>query len=126
MGMYVDSKTAYLLYQNETKKPYFVDKSMLLKELFSLYRGGRRVYLYSRPRRFGKTVMANMISAFFNRSYDSADIFENLQIAEDKNYALKFKGRLGERTRYSGRILAVGISYDRKKKEHSCKIEELL
>lgn len=126
MGMYIDSKTAYLLYQNETKKPYFVDKSMLLKELFPLIEEGGEYICITRPRWFGKTVMANMISAFFNRSYDSADIFENLQIAEDKNYALKFKGRLGERTGYSGRILAVGISYDRKKKEHSCKIEELL
>lgn len=86
MGMYVDSKTAYLLYQNETKKPYFVDKSMLLKELFPLIEEGGEYICITRPRRFGKTVMANMISAFFNRSYDSADIFENLQIAEDKNY----------------------------------------
>lgn len=86
MGMYIDSKTAYLLYQNETKKPYFVDKSMLLKELFPLIEEGGEYICITRPRRFGKTVMANMISAFFNRSYDSADIFENLQIAEDKNY----------------------------------------
>lgn len=86
MGMYVDSKTAYLLYQNETKKPYFVDKSMLLKELFPLIEEGGEYICITRPRRFGKTVMANMISAFFNRSYDSANIFENLQIAEDKNY----------------------------------------
>lgn len=86
MGMYIDSKTAYLLYQNETKKPYFVDKSMILKELFPLIEEGGEYICITRPRRFGKTVMANMISAFFNRSYDSADIFENLQIAEDKNY----------------------------------------
>ncbi|MCI8888077.1 MAG: hypothetical protein HFG70_08335, partial [Hungatella sp.] len=43
----------------------------------------------------------------------------------DKNYALRFKGRLGEKPRYTGRILAVGISYSKKTKEHSCKIELL-
>lgn len=40
-------------------------------------------------------------------------------------YALRFQGKLGENPQYNGRILAVGISYNRKTKEHSCKVEEL-
>ncbi len=44
---------------------------------------------------------------------------------KDKDYALRFKGRLGEKVRYTGRILAVGISYNRKTKEHSCLVEVL-
>ncbi len=44
---------------------------------------------------------------------------------KDKNYALRFRGKLGERPKYTGRILAVGISYDKKTKEHSCKVEVL-
>ena len=44
---------------------------------------------------------------------------------KDKNYALRFKGKLGEEPRYTGRILAVGISYSKKTKEHSCRIEVL-
>ena len=44
---------------------------------------------------------------------------------KEKNYALRFKGKIGEKPKYTGRILAVGISYDRKTKEHSCKIEVL-
>lgn len=43
----------------------------------------------------------------------------------DKNYVLRFKGKLGEKARYTGRILAVEISYDRKTKEHSCIVEEV-
>ena len=42
-----------------------------------------------------------------------------------KNYALRFQGKIGEKPKYTGRILAVGISYDRKTKEHSCKTEVL-
>lgn len=42
-----------------------------------------------------------------------------------KRYALRFQGKLGESPKYTGRILAVGISYNRKTKEHSCKIEVL-
>ncbi len=38
-----------------------------------------------------------------------------------KNYAMRLKGKLGEQQKYTGRILAVGISYDRKTKEHFCR-----
>lgn len=42
-----------------------------------------------------------------------------------KKYALRFLGKLGEEQKYTGRILAVGIGYDRKTKKHSCRIEVL-
>lgn len=50
---------------------------------------------------------------------------EALSQIKDRNYALKFEGRLGETPKYTGRILGVGIAYSRKTKEHSCKIEVL-
>ena len=34
-------------------------------------------------------------------------------------------GKMGEKPKYTGRILAVGISYSTKTKEHSCKVEVL-
>ncbi len=48
-----------------------------------------------------------------------------IQQIKDKHYALRFRGKLGEREKYTGRILAVGISYSRKTKEHFCKVEIL-
>ena len=44
---------------------------------------------------------------------------------KEKNYMLRFKGMLGEKTKYTGRLLAVGISYNKKTKKHSCKVEVL-
>ena len=44
---------------------------------------------------------------------------------KDKKYAVRFMGKLGEKQRYTGRVLAVGISYDKKTKKHDCKIEVL-
>lgn len=44
---------------------------------------------------------------------------------KEKNYALRFLGKLGVEPRYTGRVLAVGISYHRKAKVHFCKIEQL-
>ena len=42
-----------------------------------------------------------------------------------KKYDLRFRERIGEEQKYTGRILAVGISYDRKTKKHICKVEVL-
>jgi len=65
MGVYLNSKNAYTMYKNETAKPYYVDKTQMLKELFPLVSEGTNYICITRPRRFGKTVMANMIGSFF-------------------------------------------------------------
>lgn len=44
---------------------------------------------------------------------------------KEKRYALRFRGKLGEKAKYTGRVLAVGITYNRKTKEHFCKVEAL-
>lgn len=85
MGMYVNSKTAYTLYKSETLKPYFVDKTMILKELFPLVKEGSNYLCITRPRRFGKTVMANMIASFFSKGRDAADLFQALRIHEESD-----------------------------------------
>ena len=50
---------------------------------------------------------------------------EAVQQIKDRKYALRFQGRIGEETLYTGRILAVGIAYDKKSKKHGCKVEVL-
>lgn len=50
---------------------------------------------------------------------------EAIKQIKDKNYMLRFRGKLGEREKNTGRILAVGISYQKKTKEHHCKVEVL-
>ena len=86
MGRYLNSSTPYGLYQGEANQPYFVDKSLLLTELFPVLDAGNQHVCITRPRRFGKTVMANMVSAFFSRGVDSTEIFSKLKIAESTDY----------------------------------------
>lgn len=86
MGIYLNSKSAYTLYKSETEKPYFVDKSQMLKELFPLVQTGNNHICITRPRRFGKTVMANMIAAFFSKACDAHDIFQTLKISQAEEY----------------------------------------
>ncbi len=56
-----------------------------------------------------------MIASFFGKGKDSSRLFAQL----------KFQGRLGEPPKCTGRILAVGISYNRKTKKHTCMVEVL-
>lgn len=44
---------------------------------------------------------------------------------KEKNYALRFQEKLGEKRKWTEQILIVGISYDKKTKMHSCKVERL-
>lgn len=94
MGIYFNSETPYTLYKNETKKPYFVDKSLLLEELFPLVEEGGNYICITRPRRFGKTVMANMVASFFSKAKDAADIFDSLAISRDVRYQ-EFRNQYG-------------------------------
>jgi hypothetical protein len=50
---------------------------------------------------------------------------EAIQQIKDRHYELRFRGKIGERDPYTGRILAVGIGYFREEKIHQCKVEEL-
>ena len=52
---------------------FYVDKTAFLKEWWD---SGDSVTLITRPRRFGKTVMANMITAFLGKKQDSDSIFK--------------------------------------------------
>ena len=86
MGMYLNSISPYYLYKSEFSRPYFVDKSEVLKELIPFVFQGNSYICVTRPRRFGKTVMANMIGAFFGKGEDASEIFDNLKISQEENY----------------------------------------
>lgn len=67
-----------------------------------------------------KTADALMIELKIDSTPDEA-----VRQIKNKDYALRFKGKLGEKQTYTGRVLAVGISYSKKTKKHSCKVEVL-
>lgn len=90
MGLYLNSKKPAILYRNEAQAAYFIDKTLLLTELASSLEqsgtAGNRYVCITRPRRFGKTVMANMISSYFSRGVDSSALFNDLKISEMEWY----------------------------------------
>lgn len=86
MGIYINGSSAYTLYKNETEKPYFVDKTRMIEELIPLVEQGSSYVCITRPRRFGKTMAADMIAAFFSKGSDSSGIFAPLCIGRSEKY----------------------------------------
>lgn len=86
MGMFLNTKALLESYRLTVSDPYFVDKTALIKELVPSLGTEKRFFCVTRPRRFGKTVMANMIGAFFGKNGNGKDLFEKLEISGEDAY----------------------------------------
>ena len=89
--IFLDSGTGYALFEEEAEKSFYVDKSMLIHEVYQYARKINKYICVTRPRRFGKSVAANMIAAFFDESTreESAALFDALAIGSLKEKQLK-------------------------------------
>lgn len=86
MGLFLNSIASYDKFKMISQDPYFVDKSAVIEELIPALGREQRFFCIVRPRRFGKTVMANMIGAFFGKARESNDVFGHLAIAKSQWY----------------------------------------
>lgn len=87
MGRFLNSSIPFEGYKDIVKTRFFVDKSPLIQEIISAVAiDGQKYFCITRPRRFGKTVMANMIGAFFGKSSDGKFLFDGLKIADSDDY----------------------------------------
>ena len=70
---------------------YFVDKTMLIYDLF---KQGAYISLIPRPKRFGKTLNMSMVEHFFDiQKKDSAELFREYQISEKKDFCKKHQNK---------------------------------
>lgn len=67
---------------------YYVDKTKIMYELVE--ETGNEVTLFTRPRRFGKTLMMSMMLNFFSIRKNSRDLFEGLEITEYEEFCKKW------------------------------------
>ena len=63
---------------------YYVDKTELLYEL--VQKQDNLVTLFTRPRRFGKTLTMSMMECFFDIRRDSRDLFAGLDITKHEDF----------------------------------------
>jgi len=61
---------------------YYIDKTMLIDQLVG--KSGAKVTLFTRPRRFGKSLNMSMLQHFFDIRENSESLFEGLAISKEK------------------------------------------
>ena len=84
MGTYVNPGTKNM--EIDIDDEFYVDKSLLVKVLNTKLNKKDRFICVSRPRRFGKTMAANMIAAYYSKDCDSHDVFSDLKISKDSSF----------------------------------------
>ena len=64
----------------------YVDKTGMIKYTNSVLDTAQNYVCVSRPRRFGKSMAANMLTAYYSRGCNSKELFGKFEIAKDKDF----------------------------------------
>ena len=136
MGKYLNSRVPFEAYKEIARTRFFVDKSLLIGDIISAAETDGQKYLcITRPRRFGKSVMAAMVAAFFGKAVDAGTLFERLAIARSENYKthlnkhnvvyIDFSETPRDRANYRQYIARIqdGINHDLAKAYHDLSID---
>ena len=68
---------------------YYIDKTMLIEQTLNNW---SKVTLFTRPRRFGKTLGMNMLRSFFEIGTDKS-LFDGLYISQNKSLCDEHMGK---------------------------------
>jgi len=84
MGDYINPGTGN--FEISLNSEIYVDKSNLIAKTNAYFWTEKRFICISRPRRFGKTMAANMLAAYYGLGEDASGFFGNLAIAKHSSY----------------------------------------
>lgn len=84
MGIYLNPGNSD--FQKALNSEIYVDKSELISYTNSVINTKQCYICVSRPRRFGKSMAAEMLAAYYETGIDSSKQFQTLRIAEDSSY----------------------------------------
>lgn len=68
------------------RKSVYVDKTGLIGLINDTIGTKQKLICISRPRRFGKSYAAQMLSAYYDKTCDSSELFDDLLIAKNESY----------------------------------------
>jgi hypothetical protein len=86
MAIYLNTNKPLENYKNLYRSKYFVDKSLFIEKLSEIIETSDKYICVTRPRRFGKSSVADMVGAYYSKAVDSKEIFDTLNIGEVSNY----------------------------------------
>lgn len=84
MGIYLNP--GKISFEEAVQSEIFVDKTEMILYLNSVVRTKQKYVSVSRPRRFGKTMAADMLCAYYDRTADSRALFEGRLLANTSGW----------------------------------------
>lgn len=84
MGNYLNPGST--LFRYSLRSEIYVDKSGLIEKTNKLINTEQRYICVSRPRRFGKSMAANMLAAYYSREENTEELFDDLKIGKEVDY----------------------------------------
>ena len=81
-----DKENSFITLANRKNKYLFVDKTNFIAITNNRLNEDNRFLAVTRPRRFGKTVTADMLLAYYSKEYDGKKIFDELDISKKDSY----------------------------------------
>ena len=86
MAIYLNTDIALRNFNELARSKYFIDKSNILGKLNTFISTPSKYICVTKPRRFGKSSIINMLGAYYTKGYNSKDIFDKLNISKEKSY----------------------------------------
>ena len=84
MGIYLNPGNNK--FKRAVNSDIYVDKTGLIKYTNSIVDTLQSCVCVSRPRRFGKSMAADMLTAYYSKGCDSRELFSGLEIAKDESF----------------------------------------
>ena len=84
MGIYVNPRPNNFL--SDLQSEIYIDKSRIIEVTNKFIDTNNKFICVSRPRRFGKTMLMNLVSAYYTRGADSRPQFERMKISTADNW----------------------------------------
>lgn len=85
MGIYLNPSNVDF-YNAVNHSQIYVDKTELIKYTNKVLFGEQKFICVSRPRRFGKSMAANMLTAYYSSGCNSKEMFSRLKIADSESF----------------------------------------
>lgn len=87
MGIYLNPNSEN--FKRSISADIYVDKTMMIEETNRFIDKGNNYICVSRPRRFGKTIAGNMLSAYYSKGCDSKELFAPFKISRTPGFEEK-------------------------------------
>ena len=86
MALYLNTDSSYEDFKMLVNGDYFVDKSGIIEKINKRINTKNRYLCITKPRRFGKKSVLNMLGSYYGAANDSKELFDGLEISRCAGY----------------------------------------